>query len=138
MSVCVFTGQCVCFSREERTTMQKTLKKRTQSAQPQITPTPTSSLCKCSQKSILISLQYIYEEVLPASNLISESRAVLFSPHRLRIAKMNKEMREMDGTPSGHCEGRGSGGVGGGMGSVIGQTKKGFQTIKNQLSGRTT
>lgn len=56
----------------------------------------------------------------------------------LRIAKMNKEMREMDGTPSGHSEGRGSGGVGGGMGSVIGQTKKGFQTIKNQLSGRTT
>lgn len=45
----------------------------------------------------------------------------------LRIAKMNKEMREMDGIPSGHSEGRGSGGVGGGMGSVIGQTKKAFR-----------
>ncbi|ROL45572.1 Arf-GAP with coiled-coil, ANK repeat and PH domain-containing protein 2 [Anabarilius grahami] len=53
----------------------------------------------------------------------------------LRIAKMNKEMREMDGTPSGHSEGQGSGG-GGGTGSVIGHTKKSFQTIKNQLSGR--
>uniref|UniRef100_A0A672RUH9 Arf-GAP with coiled-coil, ANK repeat and PH domain-containing protein n=1 Tax=Sinocyclocheilus grahami TaxID=75366 RepID=A0A672RUH9_SINGR len=53
----------------------------------------------------------------------------------LRIAKMNKEMREMDGTPSGHSEGRGSGG-GGGTGSVIGHTKKSFQTIKNHLSGR--
>ncbi|RXN21660.1 arf-GAP with coiled- ANK repeat and PH domain-containing 1-like protein [Labeo rohita] len=53
----------------------------------------------------------------------------------LRIAKMNKEMREMDGTPSGHSEGQGSGG-GGGTGSVIGHTKKSFQTIKNHLSGR--
>ncbi|KAI2662855.1 Arf-GAP with coiled-coil, ANK repeat and PH domain-containing protein 2 [Labeo rohita] len=51
----------------------------------------------------------------------------------LRIAKMNKEMREMDGTPSGHSEGQGSGG-GGGTGSVIGHTKKSFQTIKNHLS----
>lgn len=47
---------------------------------------------------------------------------------------MNKEMREMDGTPSGHSEGQGCGG--GGTGSVIGHTKKSFQTIKNQLSGR--
>lgn len=48
---------------------------------------------------------------------------------------MNKEMREMDGTPSGHSEGQGCGG-GGGTGSVIGHTKKSFQTIKNHLSGR--
>lgn len=48
---------------------------------------------------------------------------------------MNKEMREMDGTPSGHSEGRGFG-AGGGAGAVIGHTKKSFQTIKNQLSGR--
>ncbi|TRY96358.1 hypothetical protein DNTS_000523 [Danionella cerebrum] len=55
----------------------------------------------------------------------------------LRIAKMNKEMREMDGTPSGHSEQRGLA-VSGGAGAVIGHTKKGFQTIKNQLGGRIT
>lgn len=55
--------------------------------------------------------------------------------HSLRIAKMNKEMREMDGfAQSGHSEGLGGAG-GGGSGAVIGQTKKSFQAFKNHLSG---
>lgn len=56
-------------------------------------------------------------------------------PHSLRIAKMNKEMREMDGfAQSGQSEGLGGAG-GGGSGDIIGQTKKGFQAFKNHLSG---
>lgn len=56
--------------------------------------------------------------------------------HSLRIAKMNKEMREMDGgfAQSGHSEGLGGAG-GGGSGDLIGQTKKSFQAFKNHLSG---
>lgn len=51
----------------------------------------------------------------------------------LRIAKMNKEMREMDGAfgQSGQSEGLG---CEGGGGSVVGQTKKSFQALRNQLS----
>lgn len=57
----------------------------------------------------------------------------LLSPDRLRIAKMNKEMREMDGAfgQPGHSMGQGVGGTGSG----IGQTRKGLQALKNQLSG---
>lgn len=60
----------------------------------------------------------------------------LFSfPHSLRIAKMNKEMREMDGfAQSGHSEGL-DGAGGGGSGDLVGQTKKSFQAFKNHLSG---
>lgn len=55
--------------------------------------------------------------------------------HSLRIAKMNKEMREMDGfAQSGLSEGLGGAG-GGGPGDLIGQTKKSFQALKNHLSG---
>lgn len=55
--------------------------------------------------------------------------------HRLRIAKMNKEMREMDGAfgQSGQSGGRDYSGGGGGAGT--GQSKKGFQALRNQLSG---
>uniref|UniRef100_A0AAR2JE44 Arf-GAP with coiled-coil, ANK repeat and PH domain-containing protein n=1 Tax=Pygocentrus nattereri TaxID=42514 RepID=A0AAR2JE44_PYGNA len=53
----------------------------------------------------------------------------------LRIAKMNKEMREMDGfAQSGHSEGCVGGG---GSGDLIGQTKKSFQALKHHLSGWT-
>uniref|UniRef100_A0A6Q2Y8I2 Arf-GAP with coiled-coil, ANK repeat and PH domain-containing protein n=1 Tax=Esox lucius TaxID=8010 RepID=A0A6Q2Y8I2_ESOLU len=47
----------------------------------------------------------------------------------LRIAKMNKEMREMDGAfgQSGHLGGQGVGGTG--------QTRKGLQALKNHLTG---
>lgn len=56
-------------------------------------------------------------------------------PHSLRIAKMNKEMREMDGfAQSGHSEGLGGAGRGG-AGDLIGQTKKSFQAFKSHLSG---
>ena len=49
---------------------------------------------------------------------------------------MNKEMREMDGAfgQSGQCEGLGCEGEGGGVGSVVGQTKKSFQALKTQLT----
>lgn len=49
---------------------------------------------------------------------------------------MNKEMREMDGAfgQSGQSEGMGCEGEGGGGGSVVGQTKKSFQALRNQLS----
>uniref|UniRef100_A0A4W4DS14 Arf-GAP with coiled-coil, ANK repeat and PH domain-containing protein n=1 Tax=Electrophorus electricus TaxID=8005 RepID=A0A4W4DS14_ELEEL len=51
----------------------------------------------------------------------------------LRIAKMNKEMREMDGfAQSGHSEGLGCAG-GSGYGDLIGQTKKSFQAFRNHL-----
>lgn len=60
----------------------------------------------------------------------------LFS-FRLRIAKMNKEMREMDGAfgPSGHSEGQGSGGTLGGTAGGLAQTRKSLQAIKNHISG---
>lgn len=60
------------------------------------------------------------------------------SPHSLRIAKMNKEMREMDGfAQSGQTGGLGGaeGGTGAGAGDLIVQTKKSFQAFKNHLSG---
>ncbi|XP_008281060.1 arf-GAP with coiled-coil, ANK repeat and PH domain-containing protein 1 isoform X1 [Stegastes partitus] len=51
----------------------------------------------------------------------------------LRIAKMNKEMREMDGAfgQPGHSGGQGSGGTGGGLA----HTRKSLQAIKNHISG---
>lgn len=56
---------------------------------------------------------------------------------RLRIAKMNKEMREMDGAfgQSGHSGGQGSGGVQGGTGGGLAHTRKSLQAIKNHISG---
>lgn len=56
---------------------------------------------------------------------------------RLRIAKMNKEMREMDGAfgQSGHSGGQGSGGSLGGTGGGLAHTRKSLQAIKNHISG---
>lgn len=56
---------------------------------------------------------------------------------RLRIAKMNKEMREMDGAfgQSGHSGGQGSGGSVGGAGSGLTHTRRSLQAIKNHISG---
>ncbi|KAM7377284.1 hypothetical protein PAMA_013873 [Pampus argenteus] len=55
----------------------------------------------------------------------------------LRIAKMNKEMREMDGSfgQSGHSWGQGSGGLSGGTGSGLAHTRKSLQALKNHISG---
>ncbi|XP_029113279.1 arf-GAP with coiled-coil, ANK repeat and PH domain-containing protein 1 isoform X1 [Scleropages formosus] len=52
----------------------------------------------------------------------------------LRIAKMNKEMREMDGAFGQSGQSGGLGHMGGGGGGA-GQPKKGFQALKNHLSG---
>lgn len=56
---------------------------------------------------------------------------------RLRIAKMNKEMREMDGAfgQSGQSPGQGSGGLAGGAGGGLAHTRKSLQAIKNHISG---
>ncbi|KAM9836520.1 arf-GAP with coiled-coil, ANK repeat and PH domain-containing protein 1 isoform 3-T3 [Aulostomus maculatus] len=55
----------------------------------------------------------------------------------LRIAKMNKEMREMDEAfgQSGHSGGQGSGGLLSGTGSGLGHTRKSLQALKNHISG---
>lgn len=54
----------------------------------------------------------------------------------LRIAKMNKEMREMDGfAQSGHSGGQGLGGLSGGTGSGLAHTRKSLQALKNHISG---
>lgn len=55
----------------------------------------------------------------------------------LRIAKMNKEMREMDGSfgQSGHSKGHGSGGSVGVPAGGRGQARKSLQAIKNHISG---
>ncbi|KAA8579089.1 hypothetical protein FQN60_007209 [Etheostoma spectabile] len=57
----------------------------------------------------------------------------------LRIAKMNKEMREMDGAfgQSGHSGGQGSGGLLGGTGGGRGHGRKSLQSIKNHISDET-
>lgn len=54
---------------------------------------------------------------------------------RLRIAKMNKEMREMDGAfgQTGHSGSQGSGGILGGGG--LAHTRKSLQAIRNHISG---
>uniref|UniRef100_A0A665V6L2 Arf-GAP with coiled-coil, ANK repeat and PH domain-containing protein n=1 Tax=Echeneis naucrates TaxID=173247 RepID=A0A665V6L2_ECHNA len=55
----------------------------------------------------------------------------------LRIAKMNKEMREMDGAfgQSGLSGGQGSGWILGGSGGGLAHTRKSLQAIKNHISG---
>ncbi|XP_028461919.1 arf-GAP with coiled-coil, ANK repeat and PH domain-containing protein 1 isoform X1 [Perca flavescens] len=55
----------------------------------------------------------------------------------LRIAKMNKEMREMDGAfgQSGHSGGQGSGGLLAGIGGGRAHSRKSLQSIKNHISG---
>jgi len=64
--------------------------------------------------------------------LLTDPRLVSF---RLRIAKMNKEMREMDGAfgQSGQSGGQGSEGVVTGGGRA--HTRKSLLALKNHISG---